>query len=69
MLKILAKSVLVPTMPLCPGTYAASTNDRIIPTRFPHNDNACKESRSYSEDTKYSTRRHGRDDRLIGSMA
>ena len=51
------------------GTHAASTYDRIVPTRFPHNDNACKEPRSYSEDTEYSARRHGRDDRLIGGMA
>ena len=50
-------------------TYAASTYDRIVPTCFPHNDNSCKEPRSYSEDTEYSTRRHGRDDHLIGGMA
>jgi len=55
--------------PVSQGTHAASTYDRIVPTRFPHNDNACKEPRSYSKNAKYSARRHGRDDHLIGGMA
>jgi hypothetical protein len=68
-LKILARSVVIPVMPVSQETHAASTYDRIVPARFPHNDNACKESRSYSKDTEYSTNRHGRDDGLIGGMA
>jgi hypothetical protein len=51
------------------GTHAASTYDRIVPTRFPHNNYACKEPRSYSKNAEDSTRRHSRDDHLIGSMA
>lgn len=51
------------------GTHAASTYDRIVPTRFSYNDNACKKPRSYSKDAKYSARGHGRDDHLIGGMA
>lgn len=69
MLKILGRSVTVPSMSVSQGTHAASTYDRIVPTRFPYNDNARKEPRSYSKDTKYSARRHGRDDHLIGGMA
>ena len=69
MLKILARLALLPDMPVCARTHAASTNDRIVPTRFPHDYDACKEPRSYSEDTEYSARRHGRDDRLIGGVA
>lgn len=51
------------------GTYTTSTNDGIIPTRFLHDYNACEKPRSNGKDAQQSSDCHGRNDRLIGSVA
>ena len=70
MLKTWVGSVASPSVPGSRReTHAASTNDQVIPTRFPYNDDPCEESSSDSEHPKDSANRHRRNDRRLGGVS